>query len=208
MAGIEKAAGASKKLADAQRATTSGQLKSMESAIESLKLEAFDAVKDDINAIMTDTIAWVRANKEAIGQDFKDGLSWLRENFDAIVTSLKAIATVVAVFWAMEKAITAANIGITPMNDGRLIRVPIPELSEERRKDLVKKVKDLVEEAKISCRHARRDANDMLKKAEKDKDISEDDCKRGLEEIQKVTDGHIKKIDAAMTKKQKEILEV
>ncbi|MGB1014545.1 MAG: ribosome recycling factor [Nannocystaceae bacterium] len=108
----------------------------------------------------------------------------------------------------IERSINNSQLGLNASNDGMIVRVPVPSLTEERRKDLVKKVKDLVEEAKISCRHARRDANDMLKKAEKDKDISEDDCKRGLEEIQKVTDGHIKKIDAAMTKKQKEILEV
>jgi ribosome recycling factor len=88
-----------------------------------------------------------------------------------------------------------------------VIRVPIPPLTEERRKQLVKQVRDAGEEAKIAMRQVRRDANDFLKQAEKDGDISEDELKRGLEDIQKVTDTEIKEVDQVITKKETEILD-
>ncbi len=108
----------------------------------------------------------------------------------------------------IERAIINAQLGLNPNTDGMIVRVPVPALNEERRKDLVKQVKEMVEDAKVSCRRARRDANDMLKKAEKDKDISEDDLKRGLDKVQKVTDEFVAQADAVLTKKQAEILEV
>ena len=108
----------------------------------------------------------------------------------------------------IEKAITAANIGITPMNDGRLIRVPIPELSEERRKDMVKMAGRTTEEQRISVRNIRRDANDQIKGLQKNGDITEDDRDEALESIQKSTNTHIKKMDDMLSAKEKEILEV
>lgn len=108
----------------------------------------------------------------------------------------------------IERAINNSQLGLNGSNDGMIVRVPVPALTEERRKGLVKQVKDMVEEAKVSCRHARRDANDMLKKAEKDKEISEDDLKRGFENIQKITDKFVQMADDALAKKQAEILEV
>lgn len=109
---------------------------------------------------------------------------------------------------AIEKAITGANIGITPMNDGRLIRVPIPELSEERRKELVKVAGRTTEEQRVAVRNVRREANDQLKALQKDGKITEDDRDESLEEIQKLTDSHIKKMDEMLSAKEAEVMEV
>ncbi len=108
----------------------------------------------------------------------------------------------------IEKAIIAANIGITPMNDGRLIRVPIPELSEERRKDMVKMAGRTTEEQRIAIRNIRRDANEQIKGLQKKSDITEDERDAALDDIQKSTDGHIKKMDEMLVTKEKDILEV
>ena len=108
----------------------------------------------------------------------------------------------------IEKAILAANLGLTPSNDGNLIRIPFPALTEERRKDLVKDVKKLGEDAKISIRNSRRDQNDLVKKTEKSKEISEDDSKKFQSEIQQVTDKFIKKVDDLISVKEKELLSI
>ena len=108
----------------------------------------------------------------------------------------------------IEKAIIAANIGITPMNDGRLIRVPIPELSEDRRKDLVKLAGRTTEEQRVAVRNVRREANDQLKSMEKSSTITEDDRDESLEEVQKLTDTHIKKMDEMLSAKEAEVMEV
>jgi ribosome recycling factor len=108
----------------------------------------------------------------------------------------------------IEKAITAANIGITPMNDGRLIRVPIPELSEERRKDMVKMAGRTTEEQRVAIRNIRRDANDQSKALQKKGDITEDERDEALESIQKTTNEHIKKMDDMLAAKEAEVLEV
>ena len=107
----------------------------------------------------------------------------------------------------IEKAINSAQLGLNPQSDGIVVRVPIPALTEERRRDLVKQAHDFGEDAKIAVRQARRDANDLLKEAEKSKDISEDDRKRGLDSIQSETDEFIKKIDDLIGRKESEILE-
>lgn len=109
---------------------------------------------------------------------------------------------------AIEKAILAANIGVTPLNDGRLIRVPIPELSEERRKDLVKVASRMGEEARVAIRAVRREANDGIKALEKASAISEDDRARALEDVQKTTDAYVKKIDDLVAAKEKDIMAV
>lgn len=109
---------------------------------------------------------------------------------------------------AIEKAILAANIGVTPLNDGRLIRVPIPELSEERRKDLTKVANRMGEEARVAIRAVRREANDAIKALEKNSKISEDDRQRSLDEVQKYTDAYVKKVDDAIAAKEKEIMAV
>jgi ribosome recycling factor len=109
---------------------------------------------------------------------------------------------------AIEKAIRAADLGLNPSNDGKLIRVPIPALTEERRKELVKKLHHIAEEHRVSLRNIRRDANESVKKLLKDKLVSEDDERRALDEIQRLTDAHIAKLDAAVKSKEKEIMEI
>lgn len=108
----------------------------------------------------------------------------------------------------IEKAINVANLGIMPSNDGKAIRLTIPQVTEERRKELTKTVKKLGEEAKVAIRNVRRDMNDELKKQEKSGDLTEDDLKRELDLIQKATDKAIKDIDDICAAKEKEILEI
>lgn len=108
----------------------------------------------------------------------------------------------------IEKEILKADLGLNPSNDGIVIRIPIPQLSEERRKDLVKLVHKFAEDARVAVRNVRRDANDHLKKLEKNHEISEDQLKDYLDEIQKLTDDHINEIDEIMKNKEEEILKV
>src|SRR6267378_519838 len=107
---------------------------------------------------------------------------------------------------AIEKAIRAAGLGLNPANDGKIVRIPLPSLTEERRKELSRHVHRLSEEARNSIRQVRRDANERLKKLLKDHQIPEDDEKKGLDEIQKLTDAHIKQIDDLQKKKDGELL--
>lgn len=108
----------------------------------------------------------------------------------------------------IEKAILTSDLGLNPASDGTNIRIPIPALNEERRRDLVKLVKKFGEESKVAIRNVRRDANDQLKKEEKAKNISEDDLKRFEDEVQKITDDHTEKVDEIIEHKEKEIMEV
>jgi ribosome recycling factor len=107
----------------------------------------------------------------------------------------------------IEKAILKSDLGITPANDGNFIRLNIPPLTEERRRDLVKMVKKITEDSRVAIRNIRRDANEQLKKAEKASDISEDQNKRALVEVQKLTDNYIEQIDEIFQDKEKEIME-
>jgi ribosome recycling factor len=107
---------------------------------------------------------------------------------------------------AIEKAIRSAGLGLNPANDGKVVRIPLPSLTDERRRELSKLVHKLSEEARNSIRQVRRDANERLKKLFKDHKISEDDEQKGLEEVQKLTDHHIKKIDDVQAKKDGELL--
>lgn len=107
---------------------------------------------------------------------------------------------------AIEKAIIAANLGLTPQNDGKLVRLPVPALTEERRKDMVKMVKKMGEEAKVAIRNSRREANEGVKKLEKDKQVSEDESKKWIEQIQKKTDDKAAEVDKVVAAKEKEIL--
>jgi ribosome recycling factor len=106
------------------------------------------------------------------------------------------------------RSIQTADLGLNPQVEGNIIRLPIPPLNEERRRELVKHCKKIAEEGKIAIRNVRREANDLLKKSEKDKDISEDQMHRAIDEIQKLTDKYSKQIDEAMTVKEKDIMEV
>jgi ribosome recycling factor len=108
----------------------------------------------------------------------------------------------------IEKAIRASDLGLNPSNDGKLIRVPIPTLTEERRRELVKKLNHEVEEHRVLVRNVRRDANESFKKLLKEKTISEDDERRAVEEMQKLTDSYIVKIDQLAKAKEKEVMQV
>jgi len=107
----------------------------------------------------------------------------------------------------IEKAIQKSGLGLNPSNDGKIIRITIPALTEERRKELAKVVRKLAEEGKIQVRNARRDANEMLKSLKKDKEISEDEMFRAQDEVQKITDEFIKKVDELLQAKEKEIIQ-
>ena len=109
---------------------------------------------------------------------------------------------------AIEKAIRNADLGLNPMNDGKLIRVPIPALTEERRKEMVKHLHKVLEEHRTAVRNIRRDGNDLIKKAMKDKKITEDEERRALDEIQKLTDDEIKKMEEMSKNKEKEVMQV
>jgi ribosome recycling factor len=106
----------------------------------------------------------------------------------------------------IEKAIQASELGLNPQSDGNLLRLPIPPLSEERRQDLFKTCKKTGEETKVAIRNVRRDANEKLKKAEKDKQVTQDEAKKGIDEIQKLTDKYIKLVDDTLLAKEKEIM--
>ncbi len=109
---------------------------------------------------------------------------------------------------AIEKAIRSGDLGLNPMNDGKMIRVPVPPLTQERRQDMVKHLHKALEEHRTAVRNIRRDGNDAIKKALKDKKITEDEEKRSLEEIQKLTDDEIKKMEEMSKAKEKEVLEL
>ena len=109
---------------------------------------------------------------------------------------------------AVDKAILEANLGFNPISDGTNLKIPIPLLTEERRKDFVKIVKKFGEDSKVAIRNVRRDANDHLKKQQKDKKMSEDELKQAEDEVQKLTDQHIKMIDEVLKHKEAEIMEV
>lgn len=146
----------------------------------------------------------------------------IRVNYYGSVTPLNQVAAVstpdarsfliapweASILKEIESALVKSDIGMTPMNDGKVIRLKVPELTEERRKDLVKQSKKILEEARVAIRMARRDANEDVKKLLKDKAISEDDAKKTETEIQKMTDDTIKKVDTIGDEKEKSILTV
>jgi len=109
---------------------------------------------------------------------------------------------------AVEKAIREAGLGLNPVTDGQLVRIPIPELSQERRQELTKIAHKYAEQARVAIRNVRRDGMEALKKMEKDGKISQDDHRHRSDEVQKMTDGHIKKVDEVLAQKEKEIMQV
>jgi len=113
----------------------------------------------------------------------------------------------VSIIPAVEKAILKSDLGITPVNDGRVIRIAIPPLTEERRKELVRVVRKMAEEGRVAVRNVRREANDALRRLEREKQISEDELKKAVEEVQTFTDRSIKEIEELLSKKEKEIME-
>ena len=180
-------------------------VKDAKDAMESV----IDALKKQLTAIRTG-----RANPSML-----DGV---RVNYYDTPTPLNQIATVSAqdarlliikpyekkIIKDIERAIVEANLGFNPSSDGDIVRVPMPPLSTERRKEYVKLSKTKGEDAKVAIRTARRDANEMLKESEKDGSVTQDDEKKGLKIVQDTTDAYVKKIDDMLTKKEAEIMEV
>jgi ribosome recycling factor len=181
--------------------------------IEAHAKQRMDKVLTDLNHEMT-TIRTGRANASMLDNvrvDFYGTPTPLNQvgNISAPEAGLLTIAPWdSSVIGAIEKAIRNAELGLNPANDGKLIRIPIPPLNAERRKELAKKLSGMAEDHRVALRNIRRDANDQIKKLVKDKAISEDDEKRGLDEVQKMTDGFIKKLDEAAKAKEKDILNV
>ena len=149
-------------------------------------------------------------------------LDGIRVNYYGAMVPIKQVASVSTpevrlitvqpwekgVIGEIEKAILKSDLGLNPVNDGHLIRIPIPPLTEERRHDLVRLSKKLGEEGRVAIRNARRDANEALKKAEKNHETSEDDSHRAMDDVQELTDDYIEKIDEVLKKKEEEIMEV
>ena len=187
------------------------------------------------NPALKETFAQLRARMEKAVEDFRKELAAIRTgrasvhmldsvNVDYYGTSmpLNQIAQVHAPeaqlitvqpfdpssLGAIEKAIRSADLGLNPMNDGKLIRVPVPPLTEERRRDLVKRLHKVLEDHRTAIRNIRRDGNELIKKTLKDKKITEDDERRSYDEIQKLTDDEIKKMEDMGKAKEKEILEI
>jgi len=167
--------------------------------------------------VVRDELARIRTGKATTAL-----LDGIKVDYYGTLTPLKQVAnistpdahTISVQAWekstlgAIEKAIQNANLGLNPVNDGTILRVPIPPLNEERRKELVKLVKKFAEDGKIAVRNVRRDAIEHLKKAEKSEHVSEDERRRQEQEAQKMTDRHIKEIDGLVLQKEKEIMEV
>ena len=177
--------------------------------LEEKLTKSMDNLKEELNAVRAG-----RANPALLDR--------VEVEYYGMKTPLKQLATVAAPdprtllvtpfdpksVGDIERAILAANIGINPANDGKAVRLSIPQLTEERRKELAKKARGIGEEAKVAARNLRRKANDEIKKEEKNGDLTEDDVKGFLDDIQKATDKAIKDIDGIVANKEKEIMEV
>ena len=179
---------------------------------------------EDVEAKMEKTLASLKTDlgKVRTGRASLALLDHIRIDYYGTPTPLQQVATMAvpeprlitiqpwdtSIIGAMEKAILKSELGLTPMNDGKIIRITIPRLTEERRKELVKVVKKMAEAAKVSLRNIRRDSNEHLKGLEKNKKISQDQLHQLMEKVQTSTDSYIKKADGVLASKEKEILEI
>ena len=184
--------------------------------IEEIKMELEDSMEKALNALRN------QLTKVRTGRASASVLEGVSVDYYGAPTPIKQVGNISTpearllqiqpfdktLISEIEKAIINANLGLTPSNDGNLIRIPFPALTEERRKEQVKEIKKLGEDAKIAIRNARRDQNDVVKKAEKDKEISEDDSKKYMAEIQEVTDKFVTRVDEIMETREKEILSI
>ncbi|HKW13702.1 MAG TPA: ribosome recycling factor [Candidatus Krumholzibacteria bacterium] len=184
--------------------------------LEELYHKTEDHMKKTLE-LLTQELGGIRTGKASPGL-----LDSLRVNYYGSMVPVKQVANVSvpdprlitiqpwdrALIQEIEKAIRTSELGLNPQNDGGLIRLPIPPLTEERRKDLVKVVKRIGEDSKVAIRNVRRDANDRIKKLEKEHDLSEDDMRHKQDAIQKLTDLFVHKVDDAVAAKEKEILEI
>lgn len=170
---------------------------------------AIEALKHEFNTVRTGRASL--ALLDDVRVDYYGTPSTLNQ---VATLSLPDARTIIIQPWetkmlgVIEKSIQKSDIGVNPVNDGKVIRLVIPQLTEERRKELVKKTKKMAEDAKVAIRNIRRESNEALKKAEKDKTITEDELLKGEQEIQKTTDDFIKRVDDAFLHKEKEIMEV
>jgi len=183
-----------------------------------------DKIYTDATSKMEKTITTLKAdlNKVRTGRASLALLDDIRIDYYGTSTLLNQMATLAVpeprlitiqpwdptTIGEIEKAILKSDLGLTPMNDGKIIRINIPRLTEERRKELVKVVKKMGEATKVSLRNIRRDANDQLKGLEKNKKLSQDMLHQWMEKIQTSTDKYIEKVDTALSAKEKEILEI
>ncbi|MFZ4714021.1 MAG: ribosome recycling factor [Bacteriovoracaceae bacterium] len=184
----------------------------------------FDQVKKSLNEQMDKSIKSLQNNlsKVRTGRASPNILDGIQVDFYGTMSPLKQVGQIStpearllqiqpfdkSLLPKIEKAIFDANIGVTPNNDGNVIRIPFPALTEDKRKDLVKEVKKIGEDSKVAIRNVRREQNDKVKKAEKDKVISEDDSKKHQTEIQTITDNFIKEVDKVIGAKEKELMTV
>jgi len=179
-----------------------------EKAVERMK-GAIESLKKDFGSIRTGRASL--ALLEGITVDYYGSQSPLNQVATLNVPDSRTITIQPwepKVLADIEKAILKSDLGLTPGNDGKIIRISIPPLTEERRRQLVKVVKKRAEEAKVAIRNIRRDANEALKKLNKDKEINDDDLKKALDEVQKLTDSFIAKSDETLSHKENEIMEV
>lgn len=181
-------------------------------------------IKDDAQQRMNKSLESTKSqmNKVRTGRAHPSLLDSITVSYYGVETPLNQVANIstedsrtlaLTVFdktmsQAVEKAIMTSDLGLNPNSAGSVIRIPLPALTEERRKDLIKVVRAEAEQGKIAIRNIRRDANSDLKSLEKEKEISEDDARRGEELIQKITDTYVKKIDDVLSDKEKELMEV
>ena len=168
-----------------------------------------EALKKDLSSIRTGRASL--ALLDGIMVNYYDALTPLQQLASLSVPESRQIAVQpwdAKVISEIEKAILKSDLGLTPSNDGKIIRINIPPLTEERRKQLVKMVKKKAEEAKVAVRNIRRDTNEELRKLEKEKHISEDIVKKSVDEMQKLTDSFIARVDEVLANKEKEIMEV
>ena len=177
--------------------------------MEESMMNAEDAMKTDIAAIRTGKAS--TALVENLMVEYYGTNTRLRDIAGLSTPDARTVAIqpwVQSAVQAIEKAIINSNIGISPVSDGKIVRLPIPPLSEDRRAALAKQVKARSEEARVAVRNARRDANEAAKKAQKASEITEDELKNLLEKIQKMTDSYIANIDKLAEEKEKELMKV
>ncbi|MFP4226516.1 MAG: ribosome recycling factor [Desulfobacterales bacterium] len=184
--------------------------------IDEVKEEAKEKMGKSINSLKSE-LKKIRTGRASLSL-----LDDIRVEYYGTMTPLNQLATLsvpesrlitiqpwdVSSVNSIEKAILKSNLGLTPSNDGKIIRINIPPLTEERRKDIVKQVNKTCEDYRVAIRNIRRDANDMLKQLKKDGDASEDDVFKAQEDVQKLTDEHINQVDDIYKEKEKEILEL
>jgi len=171
--------------------------------------KSIDAMKRDFSTLRTGKVT--TAVVDQISVDYYGNPTPINQVGNVIATDATTISITPwekSLLSTIEKAIQEANIGVNPNNDGDFIKLFFPPMTVEQRHQIVKQAKEMSEKAKIAIRNIRKDANDKVKKLEKDKEISEDDMKRGLDQVQKITDTHIAKVEETLSSKEADILKV